>query len=272
RPSRPAGWHRVRDRPRTGGGDRAAGGAHRPSADRPHRAGCVLLWLHRSAGPAAGFQPRQAAPSAQGDGNAMSTLAISGVPVFDGEIWHEGRTLLAADGTVRGIIGSGEVPADAERVVLSGGMLVPGFVDLQVNGAGGVLFNEDRTVEGLERLCAANFQFGTTALLPTLITDTREVTREALDAGAAAHAAGVKGFAGLHIEGPHLSVARKGAHNPGYIRPMEEADLNALLEARRAMPALLTTVAVESVPPEQIARLAEGGVTVSLGHSDTKFA
>lgn len=202
----------------------------------------------------------------------MSTLAISGVPVFDGEIWHEGRTLLAADGTVRGIVGSGEVPADAERVVLSGGMLVPGFVDLQVNGAGGVLFNEDRTVEGLERLCAANFQFGTTALLPTLITDTREVTREALDAGAAAHAARVKGFAGLHIEGPHLSVARKGAHNPGYIRPMEEADLNALIEARRAMPALLTTVAVESVVPEQIARLAEGGVTVSLGHSDTGFA
>jgi N-acetylglucosamine-6-phosphate deacetylase len=202
----------------------------------------------------------------------MSTLAISGVPVFDGEIWHEGRTLVAVDGTVSGIVASGEVPADAERIVLSGGMLVPGFIDLQVNGAGGVLFNEDRTVEGLDRLCAANFQFGTTALLPTLITDTREVTREALDAGAAAHAARVKGFAGLHIEGPHLSVARKGAHNPGYIRPMEEADLNALLEARRAMPALLTTVAVESVVPEQIARLAEGGVTVSLGHSDTGFA
>ncbi len=191
--------------------------------------------------------------------------------MFDGEIWHEGRALVAADGKISGIVASDEVPDDAERVALSGGMLVPGFIDLQVNGAGGVLFNEDRTVEGLERLCAANFQFGTTALLPTLITDTREVTREALDAGAAAHAAGVKGFAGLHIEGPHLSVARKGAHNPGYIRPMEEADLEALLAARRAMPALLTTVAVESVAPEQIARLAEGGVRVSLGHSDTGF-
>jgi N-acetylglucosamine-6-phosphate deacetylase len=155
---------------------------------------------------------------------------------------------------------------------LDGGLVVPGFVDLQVNGGGGVLFNNAPTLESIRTICAAHAQFGTTALLPTLITDTREVTREALDAGAAAHAARVKGFAGLHIEGPHLSVARKGAHNPGYIRPMEEADLNALLEARRAMPALLTTVAVESVVPEQIARLAEGGVTVSLGHSDTGFA
>lgn len=202
----------------------------------------------------------------------MTTISISGAPIFDGETWHEGRALLAADGVVSGIVPLDDVPADAERIELSGGMLVPGFIDLQVNGAGGVLFNEDRTVGGLETLCAANFEFGTTALLPTLVTDTREVTRQALDAGIAAHAAGVKGFAGLHVEGPHLSVTRKGAHNPDYIRPMEEADLVALLDARAKMPALLTTVAVESVAPDQIARLARGGVTVSLGHSDTGHA
>src|SRR5690606_14732799 len=132
-----------------------------------------------------------------------------------------------------------------------------GFVDLQVNGAGGVLFNEDRSVAGLEKLCAANFQFGTTALLPTLVTDTVEVTRAALDAGIAAHRQGVRGFAGLHMEGPHLSLARKGAHNPGYIRPMETSDLETLIAARAGLPTLLTTVAVESVTPDQIAALAK---------------
>lgn len=202
----------------------------------------------------------------------MTTQSIYGAPIFDGETWHEGKALLVADGVVTGIVDLANTPADIERIELAGGMLVPGFIDLQVNGAGGVLFNEDRTAKGLERLCAANFQFGTTALLPTLVTDTRQVTREALDTGIAAHATGVKGFAGLHIEGPHLSVERKGAHNPDYIRPMDEADLAALLDARGKMPALLTTVAVESVAPDQIARLAAGGVTVSLGHSDTGHA
>lgn len=202
----------------------------------------------------------------------MTKLAITGAPIFDGDAWHEDRALLVADGVVRGIALLADVPGDVRRVDLGGGMLVPGFVDLQVNGAGGVLFNEHRSVEGLQTLCAANFEFGTTSLLPTLVTDTREVTREALAAGVAAHAAGVPGFAGLHIEGPHISVARKGAHNPDFIRPMEEADLAALLEARENLPALLTTLAVESVDPDQIIRLAAGGVTVSLGHSDTGFA
>lgn len=202
----------------------------------------------------------------------MSTLAISGAAIFDGETWHKGRALLVEKGAVAAILAPGAVPAGVPTTQLDGGMLVPGFVDLQVNGAGGVLLNADRSAAGIARLCAANFRFGTTALLPTLVTDTPQVTREALAAGAEAHAMGVKGFAGLHIEGPHLSVARKGAHNPHYIRPMEEDDLAALAEARARMPTLLTTVAAETVAPGQIARLAEAGVTVSLGHSDADYA
>ncbi|WP_417584095.1 N-acetylglucosamine-6-phosphate deacetylase [Pelagibacterium sp.] len=202
----------------------------------------------------------------------MTMLSISAPKIFDGTAWHEGQAVLIENGRVKSLVRIDDVPAEARRIDLDHGMLAPGFVDLQVNGAGGVLFNEDRSVEGLRKLCAANFQFGTTALLPTLVTDTREVTRSALDAGVAAHKQKVPGFAGLHIEGPHLSVARKGAHNPGFIRPMDEADLTALAEAGQAMPALLTTVAIESVGPDQIARLVQAGVTVSLGHSDTGIA
>lgn len=202
----------------------------------------------------------------------MTMFSLAAPRIFDGQDWHEGHALLVEDGRVKAIVQTSEIPSGAAGAELAHGMLVPGFVDLQVNGAGGVLFNEDRSVDGLRRLCAANFQFGTTALLPTLVTDTRAVTRSALDAGIAASAQNVPGFIGLHIEGPHLSVARKGAHNPDYIRPMDEADLLALVEARLAMPALLTTIAVESVDPDQIARLARAGVTVSVGHSDTGFA
>ena len=202
----------------------------------------------------------------------MTLFSLSAPKIFDGQTWHEERALLVEDGRVKSLVRTTDVPSGIAEIDLGHGMLVAGFVDLQVNGAGGVLFNEDRSVEGLRQLCAANFQFGTTALLPTLVTDTRAVTRTALDAGIAAHAQKVPGFIGLHIEGPHLSVARKGAHNPAFIRSMDEADLRALIAARPAMPALLTTVAVESVGPDQIARLAQAGVTVSLGHSDTGVA
>jgi N-acetylglucosamine-6-phosphate deacetylase len=111
--------------------------------------------------------------------------------------------------------------------------------------------------------------FGTTALLATLITDAPRTTQAAVAAGVAAHEAGVPGFAGLHLEGPHLSVARKGAHDPKLIRPMEDADEAFLIAARKNLPSLLTTVAPESVSAERISALAAAGIVVSLGHSDT---
>lgn len=201
----------------------------------------------------------------------MTRQAISGAAIFDGRTWHHGRALLVDGDTIAAILPDEDVPDDVDRLELEGGLLVPGFIDLQVNGGGGVLLNEDRSVEGLRTLCAAHFRYGTTALLPTLITDTREVTREALNAGVAAARERVPGFAGLHIEGPHLSLARKGAHNPGYIRPMDDADMAALAGAKAEMPTLLTTVAAESVSPEQIRKLVDAGIVVSLGHTDAGF-
>lgn len=201
----------------------------------------------------------------------MIKQAIAGAAIFDGRTWHHGRALLIEGGSVVAILPEDDVPDDADRLELEGGMLVPGFVDIQVNGGGGVLLNEDRTVDGLRTLCAAHFRFGTTALLPTLITDTLEITRETIAAGIAAQEAGVPGFAGLHLEGPHLSLARKGAHNPSYIRPMDADDLQMLAEAKTKLPTLLTTVGVESVMPAQIEQLVKAGIVVSLGHTDAAF-
>lgn len=198
--------------------------------------------------------------------------AITGARIFDGDLWHEHHALVIEDGKVAAIAPLRDVPAEARTVPMDGLSLVPGFVDLQVNGGGGVLLNEQRDVEGIRTICAAHARFGTTALLPTLITDTPEVTEEAIAAGLAARAAAVPGFLGLHLEGPHLSIARKGAHDPALIRPMEEADLERTVAARKGLEALLTTLAPENASNEQIARLAAAGVTVSLGHSDSGYA
>ncbi|KKC32006.1 N-acetylglucosamine-6-phosphate deacetylase [Devosia psychrophila] len=195
-------------------------------------------------------------------------LAITGARIFDGHVWHNDAALLVEFGHVSGIVRSDAVPANSESVHLDGGMLVPGFIDLQVNGGGGVLFNNAPTLESIRIICAAHAQFGTTALLPTLITDTVDINVAAIAAGKVAKDQGVPGFIGLHLEGPHLSLARKGTHDPALIRPMDEADLARLADARADLPNLLVTVAPETVTPEQIARLADAGIIVSIGHSD----
>jgi N-acetylglucosamine-6-phosphate deacetylase len=200
----------------------------------------------------------------------MTRIAYTGARIFDGDRWWERSALVVADGKVEGIIAA-DSPTDAERVPLAGGILAPGFVDLQVNGGGGVQFNLAPDVESIATICGAFARFGTTACLPTLITDTRAVNAAAIAAGVEAVRRGVPGFLGLHLEGPHLSVARKGAHDPALIRPMDEADLAALLAASKLLPNLLLTVAAETVTPNQITRLSQAGIVVSIGHSDASY-
>ncbi len=198
-------------------------------------------------------------------------LAIAAPRIFDGYDWHENAALLIEFGFVCGIVDQDAIPAHAERVVLNDGMIVPGFIDLQVNGGGGVLFNNAPTLQSIRTICKAHAQFGTTALLPTLITDSVEVNVAAIAAGVAAYEQRIPGFLGLHLEGPHLSLARKGTHDPALIRPMEDGDLARVVEAAKALPVLLCTVAIESTTPQQIAALSGAGAIVSLGHTDTSY-
>ncbi len=201
----------------------------------------------------------------------MTRIAYTGARIFDGEAWWDRHALVVADGRIEGIVAA-DSPTDAERVPMGGGVLAPGFIDLQVNGGGGALLNLDPTLESIRTICTTFARFGTTACLPTLITDTREKNAAVMAAGAEAARQAVPGFLGLHLEGPHLSIARKGAHDPGLIRPMDEADLVALVNGRKALPNLLTTVAAETVTPNQITRLREAGLVVSIGHSDAGYA
>jgi len=198
----------------------------------------------------------------------QARTAYTGCDIFDGHIRHENSTLLTEGSRVAGIVPSQDIPAGYQSISLSEGLLAPGFVDLQVNGGGGVMLNDAPDVDTIRTICAAHLSFGTTSLLPTLITDTPETTSAAIAAAQDAVAADVGGMIGLHLEGPHLSVARKGAHDPALIRPMEDADVDALVSAAPSLPSLLLTVAPEAIRRDQIAALATAGVVVSLGHTD----
>ena len=204
--------------------------------------------------------------------NPAPTIALIGARIFDGAAWHDDKALLLADDLVAGIRAVTALPAGISVRALAGGMLVPGFVDLQVNGGGGVLLNDAPTAEGIATICRAHRPSGTTALLPTLVTDTPATTERALAAGQEAQRWQIPGFLGLHLEGPHLSAARKGAHDPALIRPMTGADLELLVRAAPGMPVLLTTLAPESATGAQIRRLTQAGIRVSLGHSNASLA
>lgn len=193
--------------------------------------------------------------------------AFVGARIFDGAAWHDGKALLTSDGHVTAI--SHNVPAEAEVIDANGLLIAPGFIDLQVNGGGGVMFNNQPDVAGIARICSAHAKFGTTALMVTLITDQPDVTSKAAQAGIAASTANVPGFLGLHFEGPHLSVARKGTHDPALIRKMEAADLEVLIRCKAELAFVLTTIAPENVTEEQVTTLRKAGIVVSLGHTDT---
>jgi N-acetylglucosamine-6-phosphate deacetylase len=154
---------------------------------------------------------------------------------------------------------------------MNGGTICPGFVDLQVNGGGGLLFNDDPSISALRTIIDAHVSVGTLAILPTLISDTKQLTQTAISAVASAISLGTKGIIGIHLEGPHLSQARKGAHDPSVIRKMNNDDLNDIADAAKLIPNIMLTVAPENVTNKQIKTLTNLGVIVSLGHTQVTF-
>jgi N-acetylglucosamine-6-phosphate deacetylase len=194
----------------------------------------------------------------------MTTRALAGARIFDGSRWHDGAAVLIRDDRIAGIVPRPDLPADAVVEEVDG-LLAPGFIDAQVNGGGGVLLADTPTAEAMDRIAAAHRPFGTCRLLPTLVTTGISTMQRAL---AAARAAG-PGVAGLHLEGPHLAPARRGIHDDRLMRRMTDADVEMLLSADVAR--LLVTVAPEQVDAAQVKRLVDGGVIVSLGHSDATY-
>lgn len=182
--------------------------------------------------------------------------------VFDkGRITTKTYVGFDQNGTVQDV--TSERPNDAVEHV--SGILSPGFVDVQVNGGGGVLLNDQPTLQGILDIRAAHLSHGTTWILPTVITDEPSVTKAAVDA--AIQAKGVDGILGLHIEGPHISPDRRGTHALEHVRPMAQDTIDLVAKLRAHDIVVLITLAPEVTEPSDIAALNEMGAVVSLGHT-----
>lgn len=224
----------------------------------------------------------------------MTRQAVAAGTIFDGLRLHHGYAVVIEGGKVLGLVPRGELPATMPVCDLPGGAwLAPGFIDTQVNGGGDVLFNDAPTPEGIARIAAAHRSYGTTVLLPTLVSDTPAKTRAAVEAVQRAAAANPS-VVGIHLEGPFLSPEKPGVHDPAMFRAPSEADAEMLgagisaagvrplasnveaegrhWGARGLTPVRLVTLAPERVPAGFIARLVAAGVRVALGHSMATYA
>ncbi len=184
--------------------------------------------------------------------------------LFDGHSIQTGVAVHVKDGQITDI---GPAPADALKV---SGLMTPGYVDLQVNGGGGVFLNETPTRDGIVTIAEAHRRFGTVALLPTVITDSADVLDNAANAAIAAQ--GLPGVMGLHIEGPHISKERRGTHEADYVRPFDDRTMAVVTHLRDINIPVLITLAPEVTPLKTIAKLTDTGAVVSIGHTNATAA
>ena len=196
--------------------------------------------------------------------------AVVASTVFDGDACHDDYAVMIEGSRVSGLLPRGELPEGLPaRVLPEGSWLAPGFIDIQVNGGGDVLLNDDPSPTAMVEIASAHRKFGTTALLPTLITDTPEKMRAALRAANEAAAANPS-ILGIHLEGPFLSPEKLGVHNRALIRQPGPEDAEVLTAPRAGV--TLVTLAPERVPIGFIARLTKAGIRVSLGHSMATYS
>jgi len=194
-------------------------------------------------------------------------LALTGARIFDGASLQDGKAVIIDGGVIESVVELRDVDPSMPIQALAGGILAPGFIDAQVNGGGGVMLNDAPQPETMARISRAHRPYGTTSLLPTLITDRHRVVEAALEAAVEAVVGG-EGVAGLHLEGPHLAPSRKGAHPADLMRPVGDDDVALYRGFADSVGTLLLTLAAEQVSPRQVAALTEAGAIVSLGHTD----
>jgi N-acetylglucosamine-6-phosphate deacetylase len=200
----------------------------------------------------------------------VRTALVNGRLLIGSEL-VSGRTLLLSGARIDALVDPADSRCSGASVVdLQGQLLLPGFIDVQVNGGGGVLFNDDPSLESIRAIGAAHRRFGTTGFLPTLISDDLNTIGRAIAAVQSSLDAGIAGVLGIHIEGPFLNWARRGVHDSKHLRQLDTSSMS-LLSGLHAGKTVLT-LAPEMTTPEIIAKLAARGILVSAGHSDASYA
>ncbi|HET7592863.1 MAG TPA: N-acetylglucosamine-6-phosphate deacetylase [Rhodanobacteraceae bacterium] len=194
------------------------------------------------------------------------TTALVNARVLTAQGWRDDVAVVVDGGRILELVASDGIAFGTEVRDLGGRMLLPGFIDCQVNGGGGVLFNDQPTVEGIRAIGEAHRRFGTTGFLPTLISDTSEKMQAAIAAVGAAIGEGVPGVLGIHLEGPFLSREKRGVHAEQFLHAPDSVELQTAASLQRGL--TLLTLAPERVDPEAIRGLAERGVIIAAGHSN----
>lgn len=194
----------------------------------------------------------------------MTSFRLHATRLFDGQDFIDDQVLTITDGVISAI----DQNTNGVDVKITE-LVAPGYIDLQVNGGGGALFNDSPCVDTLKTIMAAHATFGTTAMMPTLITDKVEVMIQAADAMSEAIANKIPGIIGIHFEGPHLSLAKKGTHCAEFIRPI--SDVEWRIFSRKDIGQVMVTLAPETIVPADITRMVELGIKVCIGHSNASY-
>lgn len=200
---------------------------------------------------------------------ARTAFAITAPTVFDGERCLRNHCVIVDDATVTQVLPTGDCPATLDLLTLEKGTLAPGFIDLQVNGGSGVMLNNKPTPDTINAISQAHLPFGTTSMLPTLLSDTREVQQAAVTAVGEARARGNRGIAGIHIEGPFFAAARRGAHRADRVRAPLPEDIDWLCSLQEFP--VVVTLAPEQTRSGQIRQLSDAGIVVCAGHTDASY-
>lgn len=189
--------------------------------------------------------------------------------LFDGDNWLHDHALILEGDQVHAVLPRADIPADIQSIDLGPLTLAPGLIDIQVNGGAGVMFNSDPGPAGIASIVSAHRRFGTTGILPTVISDTPDVQQAAAAAVATAREKGEAGVLGLHLEGPHFEPARRGTHKASLIRPLAAADIS-WLSSLQDYPTIIT-LAPEHAAPGTVRALSEAGLLVCAGHTDASY-
>ncbi len=198
----------------------------------------------------------------------MALNAISAKRIFDGTHYHDDAALIWEGKTIKGIVPLSELPQDIEPQHFEDSIIAPGFIDLQVNGGGDIMFNNDISPTGVDVICQAHRKHGTAYLLPTLISSTPDNITKALTAIEKAINTDVHGVLGIHLEGPWLNQDKKGAHNSELFYAPSPEQLSKFPWLTKGK--MLVTAAVENLSIESLQWLTEQGVIISCGHSNAK--
>ncbi|MFQ4140243.1 N-acetylglucosamine-6-phosphate deacetylase [Nodosilinea sp. PGN35] len=190
--------------------------------------------------------------------------------VYTGRQVLHNHALVISDSQILDLVPEAQLPTDLPRLNGKGWAAAPGLIDLQLNGCGGVMFNDAITADTLDTMHHTNLQSGTTSFLPTLITTTDQAMADAMALVAQYRQRYPHRVLGLHLEGPYLNQKRRGIHNPAYVRPAEDAMITRIAQAGPEVVRLIT-VAPEILSSTHLRQLAQAGIVVSAGHTDATF-